>query len=597
MEKKKTAKKKSPKKAFEIENAEFYTYEAYRVAELLIGIDNINISAKFHEDRCPFQTDLYTPDGIPFLMLKGPTAIEVKKTLSYSTVQEIRTLYEKYGDSYNIVVVYFESTITNLPDKSSDLDKTLIYISFNSLKKKKKTIKKAEEYLARKAKKDWKKEREEVIRKAKEMIAQGNNVLFLGAGVSMSAKMPSWKDLLKGLMGEVKQLNSQTLEAFKELSSHVLEECGDSNLIMGRYLQTAITLHNSKAVFSELIQKYLYNDNYTSLLLMNLARIVQQKKVNEVITYNFDDLLEQNLAKLNLTDSVDYTAISKDAEIKGHNTLPIYHVHGIIPKEGPVDTVVFSEEEYHKRYSTAYHWTNVEQLHALTRMHCFFVGLSMTDPNLRRLLDAAKEMNKSNSINHYAFLQRKNLENYCLSDVNKTCKYVHVSGSLIDKDKQKEIYDLNYAVIEKIFIDLGVNVIWYEDHNDLPQLVAQVFGVTQYEGMDTKELIALCEKKIEEIKEIETKILNSSAENMDFITAYMMIRYARDKASVYRGSVSEAQDMLTVLSNSIKLDSIDEEKIKEVLNKAPKYGNDLTGYGDFFRVWLDNIKEYQTLTK
>ena len=79
---------------------------------------------------------------------------------------------------------------------------------------------------------------------------------------------------------------------------------------------------------------------------------------------------------------------------------------------------------------------------------------------------------------------------------------------------------------------------------------------------------------------------------MDFITAYMMIRYARDKASVYRGSVSEAQDMLTVLSNSIKLDSIDEEKIKEVLNKAPKYGN-----GDFFRVWLDNIKEYQTLTK
>lgn len=598
MEKKKTTKKKTPKKAFEIENAEFYTYEAYKVAELLIGIDNINISAKFHEDRCPFQTDLYTPDGIPSLMLKGPTAIEVKKTLSYATVQEMRMLYEKYGDSYNIVVVYFESTITNLPDKSLDLDKTLIYISFDSLNKKKKTIKKAEGYLAKKAKKDWKEERKEIIRMAKDMVAQGNNVLFLGAGVSMSAEMPSWKDLLKGLMGEVKQLQAQTLEAFKELSSYVLEECGDSSLIMGRYLQTAISLYDSKAVFSELIQKHLYNDNYTSPLLMNLARIVQQKKVNEVITYNFDDLLEQNLAKLNLTDSVDYTAISKDAEIKGHNTLPIYHVHGIIPKEGPVDTVVFSEEEYHKRYSTAFHWSNVEQLHALTRNHCFFVGLSMTDPNLRRLLDAANEMNQSNAINHYAFLQRKSLENYCLSDVNKTCKYVHVSSSLIDKEKQKEIYNLNYSVIEKIFMKLGVNVIWYEDHKkDLPELVAQVFGVTQYEGMDAKELIVLCEKKIDEIKEIETKILNSNAENMDFITAYIKILYARDKASVYRGSVSEAQDMLTVLSNSIKLDDKGEDKMREVLNKAPKYGNDLTGYGDFFRVWLDNIKEYQTLTK
>ena len=188
-------------------------------------------------------------------------------------------------------------------------------------------------------------------------------------------------------MGEVKQLKTTTLEAFKELSSHVLEECGDSNLIMGRYLQTAISLYNNKAAFSELIQKYLYNENNTSPLLMNLARIVQHKKVNEVITYNFDDLLEQNLVKLNLTDSIDFTAISKDAEIKGHNTLPIYHVHGIIPKVGPVDTVVFSEEEYHKRYSTAYHWSNVEQLHALTRTHCFFVGLSMTDPNR---LDRAK---------------------------------------------------------------------------------------------------------------------------------------------------------------------------------------------------------------
>ena len=34
----------------------------------------------------------------------------------------------------------------------------------------------------------------------------------------MSAKLPSWNDLLKGLMGEVKQLRVSTLEAFKELA-------------------------------------------------------------------------------------------------------------------------------------------------------------------------------------------------------------------------------------------------------------------------------------------------------------------------------------------------------------------------------------------
>ena len=102
--------------------------------------------------------------------------------------------------------------------------------------------------------------------------------------------------------------------------------------------------------------------------------------------YNFDDVLEQMLQAKGLINTEDFTSISKDAEIKSHNTLPIYHVHGIIPEKGPTDIVVFSEEEYHNRYANSYHWSNVEQLHALSRMHCFFIGLSMSDPNLRRFL-------------------------------------------------------------------------------------------------------------------------------------------------------------------------------------------------------------------
>lgn len=119
-------------------------------------------------------------------------------------------------------------------------------------------------------------------------------MLFLGAGVSMSAKMPSWTDLLKGLMSEVRQLKGDALDAFKELNSHVLEECGDSYLVMARYLQTAIKLYDDKLDFSLLIQRHLYNKEHSSFLLEVLATIVQQKKTDEVLTYNFDDILEQN---------------------------------------------------------------------------------------------------------------------------------------------------------------------------------------------------------------------------------------------------------------------------------------------------------------
>ena len=580
------------KSRISLENVDFYSYETFCVAELLQKKDLISFKEITEIDGFSFSPDLYSETGIPSLKLKGPTIIEIKKMLSYATVQAMQALFERYGSKFNIVVVYFESTITNIPkdNKNDSQAKRLQYISFESLNNTKRSVKKQNAFFAKRAERDWKEEREDIIKKAQEIIAQENNVLFLGAGVSMSANMPSWKELLKGLMGEVKQLKTPTLEAFKELSSHVLEECGDSNLIMGRYLQTAISLYDDKAVFSKLIQKYLYNTEHTSPLLKNLATIIKYRKVSEVITYNFDNLLEQNLSDLKMKDSVDYTAISKDAEIKGHNTLPIYHVHGIIPKEGPVDTVVFSEEEYHKRYSTAYHWSNVEQLHALSRMHCFFVGLSMTDPNLRRLLDAAKEMNKSNGINHYAFLQRKKLENYCISDVNKTCRYVHVSGSLIDTSKQKEIYDLNYSVIESIFFDLGVNVIWYEEHNELPNLIAKVFNITQYENLDIAELITRSENSIKDIIEIERHFQNTPKTSIPFLDAYKNAQYIKENGSLYRAKISEISNLLSELTNRVDWDNIRDDDKNELQAKAAQYSN-TASYGTFFNLWLNSLKK------
>ena len=459
---------------------EIFTYDEYRVCELLKGDEknkNVTIKSVWSKPDISFHPDLYASEGIPSLELFGKTAVEVKKNLSYATIKEMEALFDANGENYNILVVYFIKTVTTEPNEITKGNHVLRYVQYNDLKGKK-SEKTEKTFFTKRAKnKDWIVEREELIKMAQIDAEDNNNALFLGAGVSTSAKMPSWNDLLKGLMGEVKLLKPATLEAFKELDSHVLEECGDSYLIMARYLQTAINLYDEKQDFPDLIKKYLYNNNNTSPLLSALACIVQEKKVSEVITYNFDDVLEQNLASLGLIDSRDYTSISKDAEIKGHNTLPIYHVHGIISKDGPVDNVVFSEEEYHKRYTNAFHWSNVEQLHALTRMHCFFVGLSMTDPNLRRLLDIAYNMNQIGGANHYAFLRRKKLEKYCVPDVSKKCKYVHISESMIDKKKQNEIYDFNYRVIEEIFMKLGVRVIWFEEFDDLPVLVAKVFKI------------------------------------------------------------------------------------------------------------------------
>lgn len=581
----------------QIVNVETLSYEEYCVYDILKS-DGITIRGQRLEEDLSIDYDLYASDGIPSLSLRGKTLIEVKGQLSYSTIKKIGAFHETIAAEYNIVVVYFKRTVTNYPELGTNAQgKSLLYISYDELiaKYKKKKGKKKEDYYAERAKKvEWKEERTDIIRKAQEVVAQGNNVLFLGAGVGISAKMPSWNDLLKGLMGEVKQLKEPTLEAFKELSSHVLDECGNSYLIMARYLQTAIRLHDNQAEFSKLIQKYLYNKNNTSALLKTLAQIIQQKKVSEVITYNFDNLLEQNLAGMGLTESVDFTAISKDAEINGHNTMPIYHVHGIIPQNGPVDTVVFSEEEYHSRYSNAFHWSNIEQLHALSRMHCFFVGLSMTDPNLRRLLDTAQKINKSNGDCHYAFLRRTKMDRYCVSDIERSCKYVHVSESLIDKKKQKEIYDLNYSVIESIFMELGVRVIWYEEYGELPELVAQVFGLSTYQYASNRDLVDICEVKIAEIQKIEKgmQIFNKKSLSDKDVADFWV--YSAQNGTTYRELIHEVGDILNELSGRFSLVDIAHPAsgvdLYAFQKQVSKFDDNISGYGQFFKVWLDAVK-------
>lgn len=578
----------------ELSDADFFSkYEDYLVSEVLKKCKE-NAKVKFSSllfDKLPYEPDLYAPDGIPSLHMKGPTMIEVKVNLSFSSLKSIGYRFGLYKEKYNVLVVYFGSNLTAIPKDIEGDGHVCKYISYQELKGQKKDAEaKDKYYLKLSQKKDWKEERKAIIEEAKRIVWQGNCVLFFGAGVSMSAKMPSWSDLLKGLMSEVKQLKGDALDAFKELNSHVLEECGDSYLVMARYLQTAIKLYDDKLDFSLLIQRHLYNKEHSSLLLEVLATIVQQKKTDEVLTYNFDDILEQKLIEKGMLDGRDFITVSKDAEIKGHNMLPIYHVHGIIPETGPADIVVFSEEEYHKRYSNPFHWSNIEQLHAMSRKHCFFIGLSMTDPNLRRLLDTARQINKTDNECHYAFLRRQKLEKYCLASMADVCKYVHVSESLIDKKKQKNIYDLNYTVIECIFRELGVKVIWFEDfEEELPYLIEEVFGLNTKTQIETSELLKLVETKIAEMRTIENGLKKFNLSSQTSENVANLFAYSKENGEKYRNLTFEVGDMLKELSE--RVDTSEIVNLRKIQSNIPEYNTHISGYSELYLPWFNFVKK------
>lgn len=235
-------------------------------------------------------------------------------------------------------------------------------------------------------------------------------------------------------------------------------------MILGKYLKLIL-----KNDFEKTVKKYLYTNynqerdlenaiitigqvpiNYaleTDMLkaIVELARPKRNgKRLNSIITFNFDDLIENAL----LQHKVECCSIWKEGQMHGIDELPIYHVHGFLPNKKDIvePNLVFSEEAYHSQFIDPYSWANLIQLNTFFSNICLFVGISLSDPNLRRLLDIS---------------WRK----------NKRCKHYIIMKKSEQKSKAGEITTM---LFEQDANSLGLNVIWCSDFSDIPNILSSI---------------------------------------------------------------------------------------------------------------------------
>lgn len=118
----------------------FDSYEEYLVYDALER-NSKNAGAKFESKHMlkgvSYVPDLYAPNGIPSLNIKGETLIEVKSTLSYSSMQNIRATYSRVKDNFNFVVVYFHLRLSSVPKVIDDAGR-IYFLSYQELKGKRK---------------------------------------------------------------------------------------------------------------------------------------------------------------------------------------------------------------------------------------------------------------------------------------------------------------------------------------------------------------------------------------------------------------------------------------------------------------------------
>lgn len=357
--------------------------------------------------------DFLLPHGLKAMGWPPNTHVEVKYRLIYNSLDRILTQKKIIRPSKLIVIVKdLDKKHINFFLEDNDLE----ILSYEEILKKISHLKK------NKVAQNKNKENDDILALAREKIKNNTVTFFLGAGVSASAGVVTWESLLEQLC-----IKNNLLKIDSDIESTI-----KGRFIVDKYKQRKkITTQ-----FYKDMKDILYsNNNSQSRLIESIAKAAIRENIESIVSYNYDDILEQCINKSGHRQSIpiyEYSRLEKKED------LPVYHVHGLIPKEGACSEIVLGEREYHKIYQEAYNWGNVEQLHALTRNTCFFIGLSMKDPNLRRLLDISVQQGSERERVHFAFLR-------------------------------KIEYDIDFT--EANMREFGINCIWYNNHNDLPQLI------------------------------------------------------------------------------------------------------------------------------
>lgn len=460
---------------------EKYTYPFYHHSFELEVINFIASKCSERETVTPyffemgksnsFTADGYLPEGCETLKLAPKTIVEVKNKILPDTVSRwIRNIQTSFdGNQYNFLLVHNSSEVRDFWDIKID-GYNIDIISFDELKARDSKYQDINEEEINKTndekidlnlqKRESKESQERIFESLKTLAKGGNITLFLGAGVSVSGGLPNWNTLLENIIREINP--NQDPSILSDIHIEDIQKASNwSSIIMARYMRVGKDHPmeynpTNKNGFNKALYRALYGTlgSYNDMPLINsIEKLISDGKVNSVITYNYDDYLETTLEKNNIPVQ---TIGNGERLTAGY--FPIYHVHGFMPldKNNPyIPNPVLTEESYHKLYQDAYQWSNVEQLHALNNSTCVFIGLSMTDPNIRRLMEISMMRNETDYIiaPHYVFLKKE--------------KFHDGKSTAIEDEENREI-------IENMLHELGANVIWYDDHVDLPNLLDQL---------------------------------------------------------------------------------------------------------------------------
>lgn len=242
-------------------------------------------------------------------------------------------------------------------------------------------------------------------------------VLFIGAGV-MKDIIPLWDGLLQELL--IKVIDYRFYDVFSSSERNVLKKNVEKS--------NSFTVYEKASIIKKCLgDKYLYflkdvlyskynknfqgdfNNNNLPNFFKQVSKLCKNQNVVSIVTYNYDDILtssiKDNREVYCISGSMQENSIEhyyNKLQVK-RDKLEIYYMHGYLPynknildmQESPI---VLSTDEYFQNMLEPFSWQTTTQLHFLRNFTCLFLGISLNDWNMMRIISYSKRYIKHNSV-------------------------------------------------------------------------------------------------------------------------------------------------------------------------------------------------------
>lgn len=336
--------------------------------------------------------------------------------------------------------------------------------------------------------------------------------LVLGAGVSFASNIPSWKYLLHRVAK-----NKREAAVFNQL-----EKKDFPLTVIASYLQEQFDIRND---FVEAVRDALYEDfpfkdrkagkdtsgeirdfirygdvkseykkpgvRYCPNLtlrgigaLCTVKRLGKNKegklvprnfanpKIRAIVTLNMDSLLQTYISAFSTKRLV--RTVERASAVPFPDCINLYHMHGYLhfnEKENSqirdaVEAVVLTEQDYYDFYNQSNSMFNYTFLYLLREHPCLFIGLSMQDENIRRLL----HYSKLERMRAYASKNGITLEQLG-ADEKSMEKEIKRHVVILLRDEDPRVDEAN----EDTLGALGVKVLWVDDYSEIPECLMKLY--------------------------------------------------------------------------------------------------------------------------